>query len=132
MQQRSTAQRLNAIEKKQRRRARGKAKHAQDILGVITTSASQPIEPVYNSASSELERMLEQGRADMRLRVRLTEQGKADPGAAKARRELNNWTLGKPANSVADAWYPKGHKTAVGKCDQKRVETYNRLKRAGR
>jgi len=111
---------------------RRKAKRADDIEGVITHSASQDIPLPQVSAAVEVERMLKQAREDMHKRCVLTEMGRANPGAAKARRELNNWTLGKAECVVKDVWFPNGHKSAHGKCDAAAVRKRNRLKRDGR
>lgn len=123
-------------DKKQMRKLRAKIrKHSLSIDGVITTSASSPIQPRQHAL--DIDKLLTQAVHDMGLRVRLTDMARSgNTQAAKRRRELNNWELATKPAGPSEAWQedakhkPKtGGRRAVGKCDVDAVQSLNKQKR---
>lgn len=121
-----------AIDKKARRKA--SRKDRQDGLGierVIRHSASSPI-AVGKATKLDMDALYRKARADMGIRTKLTLEGKYNHGAAKRRRQLNDWELATDPQGPLDAWQPdEGKRRAVGRCDAQAVTTRNQLKRNG-
>lgn len=127
---------MHPLERKQLRKFRHNCRKADaKIEAVIRTSASSPIK--VRDRKLDADQVYKAARADMDLRVKLTDMARSgNTQAAKRRRELNNWELATDPAGPVDAWQedskgrPKtGGKRAVGKCDVDAVTSLNKQKR---
>lgn len=120
-----------AIDKKARRSASRKARQdGKGIEGVITSLTTGLRDVVHRDI--DMDALYRKARADMGIRTELTLQGKYNPGAAKRRRQLNDWEIDTAPQSAGDAWQAEeGLRRAVGKCDVQAVQTRNKLKHNG-
>ena len=116
-----TAQRLRAVDKKLRRQARHKIRQdGKGIEGVITTTAGA-LRAVVDRPI-DMERLYAKAKHDMGLRTRLSIEGRTNPGAAKRRRQLNDWELDTAPQTAGDSWQEdEGKRRAVGRCSVKAV-----------
>lgn len=123
-----TAQRMRAIDKKARRKMNNKARReGLGIEGVITTVTTQLRQVVDREVQTS--QLYNAAKRDMGIRTRLTIEGKTNSGAAKRRRQLNDWELNTKPQGAGDGWLPNTTRRAVGKCDAERVEKRNKAKR---
>lgn len=124
-----TAQRLRAIDKKARRQANHKArKDGLGIEGVINTLTTQLRE--VKERPLDMARLDKEARRDMGQRIKLGDMAReGNVGAAKRRRQLNDWELSTAPAGASDAWNPDGKRAAVGRCDVDGVESSNKAKR---
>lgn len=119
-----------AIDKKARRKAsRMDRMDGKGIEGVITTGTAQLRE--VRTRDLDMNALYVRARRDMGLRTDLTLRGRTDPGAAKRRRQLNNWELDTKPAGASDAWLPEQTRRAVGKCDVDAVSKKIKLKHNG-
>lgn len=110
-----------AIDKKARRKASRMARHdGLGIEGVITTVAASLRGVVARPV--DMSKLYLKARADMGIRTELTLRGRTNPGAAKRRRQLNDWELDTAPQTAGDSWQEQeGGKRAVGRCSVKAV-----------
>lgn len=110
-----------AIDKKARRSANRQARQeGRGIEGVITSTAGALRAVVERPI--DMNALYVKARADMGIRTELTLRGYTNPGAAKRRRQLNDWELDTAPQTAGDSWQEEeGGKRAVGRCSVKAV-----------
>lgn len=119
-----------AIDKKARRSASRKARtDGLGIEGVITSLAAGLRNVVHRDI--DMNALYVKARADMGIRTDLTLRGKTNPGAAKRRRQLNDWELDTKPNGAGDSWQEEQTRRAVGRCSVKAVQTKSDFKANG-
>lgn len=119
-----------AIDKKARRAASRKARQdGLGIEGVITSLAAGLRNVVHRDI--DMDALYRKARADMGIRTELTLRGRTNPGAAKRRRQLNDWELDTKPNGAGDGWQEEQTRRAVGRCSVKAVQTKSDFKANG-
>ncbi len=128
-----TASRLRAMDKKARRQANHRARKAGNTLERgINDLATQLRAVPQDYIAGQMNKLYERAKRDMDKRVKLGEAGRnGDVQAAKARRKLNDWQLGKEDRSTKDAWFPEQVRQAKGKCSIAGVNMKAKLKSQG-
>ncbi len=104
---RTTEQRLRAMDKKARRQMRHKAKGGT-IEGAINVAAASLIQT--SQWDVDVNQLYGDAKDAMSKRVKLSNQN--DATGRKARRELNNWKLGRDQRPVTGYWNPEGKRAA--------------------
>lgn len=120
-----------AIDKKARRSANRKAR--QDGLGIegVVTALAASLRDVPQRAI-DMQALYLKARQDMGIRTKLTLEGRKNPGAAKRRRQLNDWEIDTAPQAAGDSWQEDADKRrAVGRCSVKAVQTKSDFKANG-
>lgn len=120
-----------AIDKKARRGASRKAR--QDGLGIegVITSLAASLRPV-KARPLDMDKLYNKARQDMGIRTKLTLDGRTNPGAAKRRRQLNDWEIDTDPQGAGDSWQEdQSKRRAVGRCSIQAVDTKANFKRNG-
>lgn len=121
---------MSALEKKLRRKLRNKARQAGlTIEGVIRTSASQLQDVQRVDLALVIDDMRAQAERDMKLRCALGELARnGDAQAAKKKRQLNDWKLGRNVTVTGEYMNESGKRFARGNCDAARINKALTLK----